>query len=78
MYQYLEIKLTADEAARVLAVLSATYTFGRLTTAFISLKLRIDVIIVYHYTIQLCSLAFIYFGRDDLTMIYIGTAALGN
>ncbi|KAH9405926.1 hypothetical protein TYRP_014223 [Tyrophagus putrescentiae] len=77
MYQYMAIQLKAEQSARVTALLLTTYTFGRLATAFISLRLPSDVIIGYHFALQLSSLAFLYTFRHSLPMIYVGTATLG-
>jgi len=78
MFQFLDIHLSAEEAAYVSSVLSAAYTFGRLCTAFISIKLRPDVIIGYHFVIIVAAKLVLFFGRDSHTTIYVGTVVLGK
>ena len=77
MLQYMDIKLTASVAAHVSSVLSAAYTSGRLLTAFISLKLKPDIIVSYHFVIILVAQVVLFIGRDNQTIIYIATAILG-
>ncbi|OTF70693.1 hypothetical protein BLA29_005916 [Euroglyphus maynei] len=71
------LKVEPSEAAHVLSVLSAAYTIGRLVTAFISLKLTPDIIMTYHLVIIIAAQTCLYFGRHNLTIIYITTALLG-
>lgn len=79
MYQYLGgVHLSATEAAHVQSVLSATFTAGRLLNTLVSLKLPIDLILSYHYVLQLAALAVLFFGHSHgLPLIYGGTALLG-
>lgn len=77
MLQYLPIKMNASTAAHALSIMSATFTIGRLMTAFISLKVGIDVILAYHFVIQLISVGIFYINSNNLTMIYIGMALMG-
>lgn len=78
MYQYLDIHLSAPLSARVQSIMSTSFTLGRLITAFISLKVKPDIILCYHYVLLIGSIVFIYFGRDNLTMIYAGNVILGE
>ena len=83
MYQYLpemdeEGKMDATKAAHVQSVLSATFTSGRLLTAFITLRLVPDVIISYHYLISFTALGTLFFGRGSLVAVYVGSALLGK
>lgn len=80
MYQYLPDldEMDATKAAHVQSVLSATFTSGRLLTAFITLRLVPDVIITYHYVVAFVALGTLYFGRGSLIAIYIGSALLGK
>ena len=78
MLQYLPIQISASKAAQILSVLSVTFTVGRLITAVISLKVGIDIILAYHYVIQIFALIILYFGQANITMIYIGMATFGK
>ena len=42
MFQFMDISLSAEDAAFVQSMLSAAYTFGRLFTAFISTKIMVS------------------------------------
>lgn len=76
MFQYSKV-LSAEEGAHVLSVLSAAYTIGRLVTAFISIKIRPDVIISYHFVIVIIAQSILFFGHDSPPLIYVGTVILG-
>ena len=79
MFQWMKpIEMPADEAAHVASILSAAYTIGRLCTAFISIKLKPDVIISYHFVIIFIGMNILYFGRDNRTTIIVGTIILGS
>ena len=78
MFQYMDINLSASASAHVTSVLSLFYTIGPLVTAFISLKLKPDTIVLYHFGFMLAGIAMIYFGQLNLTVIYIGSAVLGK
>ncbi|KAH9392164.1 hypothetical protein TYRP_005232, partial [Tyrophagus putrescentiae] len=77
MYQYLPIHLSAPLSARVQSIMCTTFTLGRLLTAFISLKLKPDLILAYHYVILLGSIAFLYLTQHNLNAIYAGNVVLG-
>lgn len=77
MYQKLDIQLAASTATQVQSIMFATYTMGRLLSAFISLKVKPDIILAYHFVIILISVAILFIGKDNLTLIYIGNSALG-
>lgn len=77
LYQYLPITLDASTAAHMQSILSATFTSGRLLTAFLTLKLKPDTIIAYHYGIGFTALATLYLGQSSVYAIYAGSALLG-
>ncbi|KAH9395173.1 hypothetical protein TYRP_020929 [Tyrophagus putrescentiae] len=79
MYQFMTdgVRMTAEEAAHVLSVLSAAYTVGRLVTAFVAIKLKPDVIISYHFLIIIAGHLVLYTGRHQTEYIYAGTVVLG-
>ncbi|OTF75103.1 hypothetical protein BLA29_002080 [Euroglyphus maynei] len=77
MFQYWKPVMTSSKSATVLATLAATYTIGRLLTAFISMRLKPDLIIVYHYVIIIISLIWLNVTHYSEVSIYLGTAFLG-
>ena len=79
------ITITATQAAHIQSLMSTAYTIGRLITALISLHIRIDHILTYHYLIQFGALGTLFWvttstminSDTSLTLIYAGSAALG-
>src|SRR5699024_3685036 len=65
LFQNLDIHLSAATSAHVMSILSSTYTLGRLTSAFISIKLQPDTIIAYHYVTLFGAITMLYYGRND-------------
>lgn len=78
MWQYVEDKLSATEAAHVSSVLSATYTAGRLLTALVSLKIKSHIILFYHFVIIVIAQVILFVGQHNLNVIYGATALLGK
>ncbi|CAG2172135.1 unnamed protein product [Oppiella nova] len=76
-YQYLPIRLSAQEAADVLSVMTTTYTVGRLISAFIASKLSPEVMITYHSVIICISMGILQFGQHSETLIWTGNALIG-
>ena len=77
-YQDLPIHLSAAKAAEILSVLSATLTLGKLVSAFISIKVKPEIMISYHYVILAISMALLYFGSNNELIIWIGNAVAGK
>ncbi|KAI2800220.1 major facilitator super [Blomia tropicalis] len=77
MFQYMEIKLSASQSAHVMTTFTALYTIGPLITAFVSIKLRPDHILSYHYVLIIGSLVLIYLGQNQIILIYLGSGILG-
>ena len=76
--QYLPIRISAPTAARLMSMMSTTYTVGRCLSAFIAAKLAPNVMLCYHMVIISCSVTVLYFGQNSLTMVYIGMGAIGG
>lgn len=76
-FQYMEIKMEASETAKMSSILSGAYTFGRLFSAVVSLKLAPDYIIMYHFVIIAFAQVFLFLVRHNQTLIFVGTALLG-
>ncbi|KAI7688453.1 hypothetical protein SSS_08175 [Sarcoptes scabiei] len=79
MFQFFEIqpKIQAVDAAHLLAILSASYTFGRFFTAFIALKLKPDLILSYHLTIIIIAQIGLFLGRHNQMIIFLSTMIQG-
>ena len=78
MVQILDIKLDAAQATSVTSVLGMCYTIGPLITAIVSLRLKPDYIILYHYVFLIGGISIIYFGQYNITMLYIGSGIFGK
>lgn len=77
IWQYLEIELSAPQAALMMSLLTGCYTAGRLLATFIALKVKPDITLAAHYLLIAASLTLLFFGRTNLTVVYVGHAALG-
>ena len=77
-YQYLPIDLSAAKAAQVMSIMTLTYAIGRGVSAFVSSKLRAEVMITYHIVIMLISFGILYFGQNSMALIYTGNALIGK
>ena len=77
-FHYLPIHISVQKAADLQTVMTATFTAGRLFSAYVSSKLRPRVMLSYHLCIIGISLCILYFGRDSMTCIWIGDTLIGN
>ena len=77
-YQLTGIKISVKRAAEILSVMSTTYTVGKVITAFISIKIKSEIIIIYHFVIICISMALLYFGKNNELMVWIGNGVIGN
>lgn len=81
MFQYLEIDLSAGQAAYVLSILSTAATVGRLLTAIISIRLKPDLVVSVHFALIIAGLSVVFFGsrgEGSLPVVYGGSAILGE
>ena len=78
MFQYLtEVDISAVQSELLTFILYITFTFGRLLTAAVAIKLQPEVIISYHYLIILLSFLAIYLGSGSFLALQLSTAFLG-
>ena len=77
MWQYLEIHLDAPTAAQAQSILSGAYAFGRLLSAFISIKVVPQIVLSYHFLIMATGLSTLYFGQHNKSVIFGASAVLG-
>ena len=78
--QYLpNVVISASKATEIFIVMAISYTLGRLVSAFISIKLKPEVMIGYHLVIIGIALAILYIGQNASTtiLIYIGNGIIG-
>ena len=71
-YQFIPLKITAQNAAEILSVMCTTYTIGRCVSAFIALKVGPKVMIIYHLLILMVAMTVLYFGQPSKIIIWIG------
>ena len=79
--QYLpNVVISAEKAAEIMMVLSIFYTLGRLLSAFISIKVKPEVMLSYHLVAMATALTILYICQNGTTttLIYIGNGILGN
>jgi len=78
-YQYNgSSKLSASTATKILSLMSATFTAGRLLSAVIAIKLNSQIMIGYSLSILCLSMAVLYFGQNSETLIWTGNALIGR
>ena len=76
-YQIIPIRFSAQKAAELNSVMSATHTLGKLISAFISIKLKPNIIVAYSFVIIFVSLTIIYMGVNTSWAIWTGNALIG-
>ena len=76
-YQDLPIHLSAQKAAEVMSVVSATLTMGKLFSALISVKVKPETMIIYSYVILAIAMTLLYFGCNSELMIWVGNGIIG-
>ena len=76
-YQIIPIRFSAQAAAELNSVMSATNTTGKLISTFVSIKLKPHIIVAYSYVIIATSLVIIYIGVNQSWAIMIGNALIG-
>lgn len=76
-YQVIPIHFSAKTAAELNSVMSATLTAGKLMSAFISIKLRPEIMIAYSFVIIAISLVIFYVGVSTSWALWLGNALIG-
>ena len=80
-FQYLpNVVISAQKAADIMIVMTITYTLGRFLSAFISIKLKAEVMLTYHFVIMGIALAILYIAQTatTTTLLYIGNGIIGK
>ncbi|OTF79734.1 hypothetical protein BLA29_005511, partial [Euroglyphus maynei] len=78
MFQYWQPDhLTGTESATVMACLCTGCTIGSLITAIISLRVKPNIIIAYHFAITMVALSLLYVGRKIQIIIYVSNVMMG-
>lgn len=77
--QYLPVNRSASEAALIISLVCIFYTIGRLASAFISLHLSPDIILIYHFLTTIVSVITLYFActHNIVWLVYIGSGLFG-
>lgn len=76
--QFLPIHLSVKKAADIMSLMSTTYTIAKLVSALIAIKVKAEIMIIYHFVILIASMAILYFGSGSEMMIWIGNGLIGN
>ena len=77
-YQFIALKISAQNAAEILSVMCTSYTVGRCVSAFIALKVGPKIMIIYHLLILMIAMAVLYYGQQSIALIWIGNILIGN
>ncbi|CAG2115589.1 unnamed protein product, partial [Medioppia subpectinata] len=75
-YQLGPIKMSASKAADVNAVLNASLTVGKLISTFIALKVKANIMLIYHMVLLAISQAVLYFGRNSEVIVWVGNVLI--
>lgn len=77
MVQYLPVHMSANEATKVMTVMSVAYAICPVITGIVSLKVKVDNILSYHFALLILGTGILLFGQQSRLMIYAGSAVLG-
>jgi len=77
-YQYFGLKITAPTAARIMSAMAACFTIGRCLSAFIAIKVKPEIMIIYHLGIIITAMCVLFFGQNYITLIWIGNVIMGK
>jgi uncharacterized protein (DUF697 family) len=77
-YQYFGLKITAPTAARIMSAMAGSYTAGRCLSAFIAIKVKPEIMIIYHFGTIIAAMCVLFFGQNYITLIWIGNVMMGK
>jgi len=77
-YQYIELRISAPKAAQILSVMATSYTIGRGLSSFIAIKVKPEVMIIYHYFIIIIGMLVLYLGQSSIALIWFGNVIIGK
>ncbi len=76
-YQYFNLKITAPKAALIISSMAGSFTIGRCVSTFIAIKVKPEIMIIYHFCIMIIAMCVLFFGKNYITLIWIGNIIIG-
>jgi len=75
-FQYIPIRLSASKAAEIFSAMSLSYTIGRGINIFVALKVKLHIIIAYHFLIIIAAIITLLTVDKSLVHLWIGSLML--
>ena len=75
-FQYIPIRLSASKAAEIFSAMSLSYTIGRGINIFVALKVKLHIIIAYHFLIIITAIITLLTVDKSLIHLWIGSLML--
>lgn len=75
-FQYIPIRLSASKAAEIFSAMSLSYTIGRGINIFVALKVKLHIIIAYHFLIIIAAIVTLLTVDQSLIHLWIGSLML--
>ncbi|CAG2105485.1 unnamed protein product [Medioppia subpectinata] len=75
-FQYIPIRLSASKAAEIFSAMSLSYTIGRGVNIFVALKVKLHIIIAYHFLIIITAIITLLTVDQSLLHLWIGSLML--
>ena len=75
-FQYLPIRLTAQESAQMFAISIVVFTVFRGLNVFIGLKISIFSMLCYHYVILIAGTFLLFLGQNILSVMWVSSFLL--
>lgn len=76
--QYFGLRITAPNAAIIMSAMAGSYTAGRCLSAFIAIKVKPEIMIIYHFGTIIAAVCVLFFGQNYITLIWIGNVMMGK
>jgi hypothetical protein len=76
-YQYFDLRITAPKAALIVSAMAGSFTIGRCVSTFIAIKVKPEIMIIYHFRILIIAMCVLFFGKNYITLIWIGNIIIG-
>ncbi|XP_054161819.1 sodium-dependent glucose transporter 1-like [Oppia nitens] len=75
-FQYIPIRLSASKAAEIFSAMSLSYTIGRGINIFVAFKVKLHIIIAYHFLIIIAAIITLLTVQHSLIQLWIGSLML--
>ena len=70
--QYIPLQLSASKSAEIVSYMGLVFTLSQGISIFIAIKVKPHFMLAYHFGILLAGIVLMYFGKNSLTLIWVG------